>query len=217
MRKVIKKASLCGIGTWIVLAAFSCNGGTKSFDQEGLKAYARSEKSGWVKSMGVGGVNYSVSYRHPALIAVMEEEPQETKQRRDSLLKTTYWFNIDISVEGYEQSPLRYQLSSLDEYNSRLDYYLNSAANDVWLLDGSDTIRPSSYWFENNHNLVGKETIVVGFDNAGTKSKHIQLAFNDRLFRSGIIKANFLKEDLDKIIIVTDRKISENVVQQKTH
>lgn len=189
-----------------LLLMLSCKGGVQHFSISELDAYAGSEKSGWVQQKSYNGINYAVKYRPASLIAVNEEEPDSVRVKRQETLNKMYRFNIDILVEGSSQSPLRYGISGLDEYNARLDYFLNQASKDIWLIDGTDTLRPSAYWFENNHNLTSHETIVLNFDNTNIKSEHIQLAFNDRLFRNGIIKASFQKSDLDKKIAITDDK-----------
>jgi hypothetical protein len=204
MKKAIKHLTVSVLVLLSLLNLCSCNNQPKRFTKEEIIAYSQTGKSGWSKGISVAGVKYDVSYRHPSLIFAIEDDVGSLIEGRDSLLRTSYWFNIDISIDGFNQSPLRYQLSSLEEYNMRLDYFLNRAIHDVWLEDGKDTFRPTSYWFENNHNLIARETIVLGFDNREINGKTVQLAFNDRLFRNGIIKANFQKEDLDKNIIVTD-------------
>lgn len=188
------------------LLLISCNGGVQHFSAAGLNTYAGSEESGWVQRKSYNGINYVIKYRPASLIALNEDEPDTVRVKRQESLDKMYRFNIDILVEGSGQSPLRYGISGLEEYNARLDYFLNQAAKDIWLIDGTDTLRPAAYWFENNHNLTSHETIVLNFDNTNIKSKEIQLAFNDRLFRNGIIKASFQKSDLDKKIAITGDK-----------
>ncbi|MBL7705489.1 MAG: hypothetical protein JNM21_08050 [Taibaiella sp.] len=185
-----------------LLFLFSCDG-VQEFSAAELDAYAGSEASGWVQRKSYNGINYVIKYRPVSLIALHEEESDSARAKRQEALKKMYRFNIDIQVEGSGQSPLRHGISGLEEYNARLDYFLNQASKDIWLIDGNDTLRPAAYWFENNHNLTSHETIVLNFDNTQIKNKEIQLAFNDRLFRNGIIKASFQKNDLDKKIALT--------------
>lgn len=188
-----------------LLFLFSCDG-VEKFSAAELDAYAGTDESGWVQRKSYNGINYVIKYRPASLITLHEEEPDSARVKREEALNKMYRFNIDILVEGSGQSPLRYGISGLEEYNARLDYFLNQASKDIWLIDGNDTLRPAAYWFENNHNLTSHETIVLNFDNTHIKSKEIQLAFNDRLFRNGIIKASFRKNDLDKKIAITDDK-----------
>lgn len=188
-----------------LLFLFSCDG-VQKFSAAELDAYAGSEKSGWVQRKNYNGINYVIRYRPSSLIALSEDEPDTVRVKRQEALNKMYRFNIDIQVEGSGESPLRHGVSGLEEYNARLDYFLNQASKDIWLIDGQDTLRPAAYWFENNHNLISHETIVLNFDNTHIKSKEVQLAFNDRLFRNGIIKASFQKRDLDKKIAITGDK-----------
>lgn len=189
-----------------ILMMYACGDRVQKFSAEELDAYAGTEESGWVQRKSYNGINYVMKYRPASLIAMNEDEPDSIRTKRLEVLNNLYRFNIDILVEGSGQSPLRYGISGQEEYNARLDYFLNQAAKDIWLIDGEDTLMPSAYWFENNQNLTSHETIVLNFDKTKIKSKEIQLAFNDRLFRNGIIKASFQKSDLDKKIAITDDK-----------
>ena len=83
-------------------------------------------------------------------------------------------------------------MSSLDEYNQRLNYFLDEAKNNIWLIyDHHDTLKPASYLFETNFNLTPQETIVVGFylpHNDGVPNSEMQLSYRDQIFKNGIIK-----------------------------
>jgi hypothetical protein len=95
-----------------------------------------------------------------------------------------------------------YGITSLDEYNLRLDYFLNRAKDDIKLLYGSDTLHPSSYLFENNYNLTPQETIVVGFNLPGNDPfpiKDMQISYCDRIYKNGIIKTTYRSEILKQI------------------
>ena len=93
-------------------------------------------------------------------------------------------------------------MSGLDEYNSRLSYYLNRAQQDLKLVYGSDTLAPASYLFETNYNLTPQETMVAGFvlpQNDKEIRQPVQLAYYDRMFRNGIIKASWTPEQIKSI------------------
>lgn len=196
MRKVIS-----------IVLCFACGlSSCKSeFTYDELADHSRSEKSGMQQRAAVGDLKYTAQYRPSSLILATEELQGTEREDRMAVLEKMYWFNIDVELEGTDQSPLRYQLISLDEYNSRLDYFLNHAQRDIWIMNGSDTVFPVSYWFENNHNLVGKETMVLAFDKEQLTNDRPVISFNDRVFRTGIVKFPFSKKVLDKKIVLKDR------------
>lgn len=185
---------------------FSCTAcKQEEFTIDELVKFSEDDKNGMRKSITLAGVNYVTQYRPAALIISAEGGPDSIDAKRLQLLNEMYWFNIDISIDGFNQSPIRYMLTSLEEYNARLDYFLNNAQRDIWILNNNDTLYPTSYWFENNHNLIPKETIVLGFEKSRLKEDAITLSFNDRVFKTGIVKFGFSKEKLDKKIVLKQR------------
>lgn len=156
------------------------------------------------KTIQVNEIRYSVEYRPTEAIIETERLSDKEQEKRLEELSEVYWFNIKISVDGFDQSPLRYGINNLDEFNQRLDYYLNYAMADIWITCQKDTLMPISYLFENNQNLISHETIIVGFDKTKIQGNVLQLAFNDRVLKSGIIKATFNIKDLNKTAELTD-------------
>ena len=146
MRKGISIAAL------LFLSFTACK--QEEFTIDELVKFSEDDKNGMRKSITLAGVDYVTQYRPAALIINAEGGPDSIEAKRLQLLNEMYWFNIDISIDGFNQSPMRYMLTSLEEYNARLDYFLNNAQRDIWILNNNDTIYPTSYWFENNHNLI---------------------------------------------------------------
>jgi hypothetical protein len=164
--------------------------------------YTEDKDNGLKKTVEVGEVIYDIQYKPPAYIARMEHLDKTAEAARMKQLEGIAWFNISFSIKNYNQSPLRYQVSSLEEYNARQDYYLNKAPKDMYLLYGKDTLYVSSYWFENNQNLSLHETMVIGFKLPGKTlkpEKDLQFSFYDRVYQNGIIKTIINKEDLEDV------------------
>lgn len=198
MRKVISLAALAG------LLLSSCN--TDFSNTAEAKKYMDDKDNGLRKEIRVERFVYSYQYKPAAYIlateATGEEDPAVSEQRRKNL-EQMWWFNVTLSVADFNQSPLRYQLTSMEEYQQRQDYMLNYASRDFVLLAGTDTLHPASYWFENNQNLVPSETVVLAFEKPKQMPEEVQLVFNDQLFRNGIIKATFDTKKLNKKISIT--------------
>lgn len=190
MRKAINRIMIL-----LVLSGVqSCK---KDLNSADYVRYITNTANGLRKTTEVGGLKFTLQYRPYDYILLMENlghpNPQEMDKRKKDLAGTA-WFSIILSRVDQKETPLRYGVASLDEYNARLDYYLNEAKKDVWLKYGEITIRPTSYLFENNYNLTPDLTMIVGFMlPAGERApdKAMQLSYNDPVFRSGIVKASF--------------------------
>ena len=167
--------------------------------------FIQSEKSGLRRAITVGEWKYTFQYKPYAYIMAMERRNQKqyNAQKRAQMLKGTAWFNLSISRADGKISPLRYDLSSKEEYDQRLDYYLNRAEKDIYLVyDKTDTLFPMAYEFENNYNLSPQETIVVGFrlPKGDEYPRHdLQLSFDDLVLKNGIIKETTTEKDLANI------------------
>jgi len=166
--------------------------------------YAEKEKNGLRKTADLGLVRYTLQYKPAAYMLKTEGlEPGDHRYaRRKEQLKGMAWFNLSITIPGFGQSPLRYGVSDLSGYQSRQDYYLNQAPSDAYLLYGSDTLYPTSYWFENGLNLVPHETMVFGFalpEGQDQAKEEMRFSFHDRIFRNGILKASIDKNSLDRV------------------
>jgi hypothetical protein len=189
MKKAIK-AILC-----LVLCVAAC----KASRSKDPIAFARDTDNGLRKELKVGAMYYTIQYKPAAYILEQERLDPAAAASRAAQLKGMAWFNISFEVAGTGQSPLRHEISGLEEYTARQDYFLNRASGDISLLYGSDTLRVDSYWFENNQNLTPYETMVVGFrlpDTDTVPMREMLLSYDDQIFHNGIIKAKISKEDL---------------------
>jgi hypothetical protein len=161
--------------------------------------YTEDKENGLRKTVEVGDVIYDIQYKPPAYIARLEHLDKAAEEERIKALQGMAWFNVSFKIKDFNQSPLRYKLTSLDEYTARQNYFLNEAPKDMYMLYGKDTLYVNSYWFENNQNLSLHETMVVGFKLPGKALKpeeDLRFSFYDRVHKNGIIKAIINKGDL---------------------
>lgn len=165
-----------------ILLFGSC--GTTSYKYEELVEKIKSNPN-YLKSVDLEEYHYNILLK-PEAIVNYEREFESTEQGE------YLWFNIEFSINGFNQSPLRYNINSYNDFTNNLDYYANRANKDIYILSGKDTIYPSSYWFEYNQNLTNKELIIVGFKYATKTIKNdIQLVINDLIAHNGILKTTF--------------------------
>jgi|SRR5690606_9719962 len=73
-----------------------------------------------------------------------------------------------IGSNNQGQSSLRYN-QSREGYAEAVDYYINKAAQDIYINSCDSIIYPNSYHFENNYNVVDYDVINVFFDLSGSE------------------------------------------------
>lgn len=166
--------------------------------------YVENKDNGLLKEVDLGDNIFLVQYTPVSYMLKKEglKKGSENFEKREKALTGSIWFNIQLKIRNYAESPLRYHVDGLEAYQNRLNYYLNQAPHDIGLIYGKDSIAASSYWFENNQNLLPYETMIVGFTLPGNEkkvTKDIQLVFFDRVFGNGIIKVFFSKNNINKV------------------
>lgn len=198
MRKAIKQV----LFALITISSASCK---KSMESADYMRYVLNNENGLKKTEVVDGWQYIMQYKPHEYIHLSEKMHNQSMSElseRLVALKGTAWFNISIKKVDNSYTVLRYGVTSLEEYNNRLNYYLNEANNDISLLYGTDTLKPISYLFENNYNLSPQETMVVGFYLTGgdeKPKKRMRLSFVDRILKNGIINAEYSENTLKQI------------------
>lgn len=196
----MKKAIEITIVIILLISNVSCR---KTLAKGEYVQYVKDKNNGLNKMVKVGPWDYCFQYKPHDYVILLEELTSLEKEKRGKELEGTAWFNISFHNRESTVSALRYELTSKDAYDKRLDYFLNHAIDDVKLIYGtSDTLLPIAYAFENNYNLTPQETIVVGFrlpigEKAPTKD--MQIVYDDRVYKSGIIKAKIAKESIENI------------------
>lgn len=165
----------------------------KKLEANAYGAFVSSSENGLKKTVSIDGWEYVIQYKPYDYILLMEHISGQDRKKRLQQLSGTAWFNISIKRKDGSVSPMRYNLSSKDEYDKRLNYFLNGAAKDIGMVYGNkDTLMPLSYAFENNYNLTPQETMVVAFalpKGEISPAKEMKISIDDNVFGNGIIKA----------------------------
>ncbi len=184
------------------LLLMSCS--ETSLTSKGMIDYVQSKDNGLAKEVNVDGWAYKIQYKPAEYILAIEQlQEPDAINKRTKQLENAAWFNVEVSREDKGIAPLRYNITSIEEYNSRYDYMLNYAAGDFTLIyNHSDTFKPISYHFETTYNLSPTETMIIGFSlpkNIRAANNDMQVVFRDRVFSGSIIKTIFEESDLSKI------------------
>lgn len=189
----------------VIVLLFSCIGCKSHLKTGEYIGFINNTKNGLKKEVMIDGWCYCFQYKPYDYIAIVENKGNtkaDNFNKRLSELAGTVWFNISIRREDNTISPMRYGVHSIEEYNERQNYYLNQAQNEIRLVYGDKRIVPMSYAFENNYNLTPQETIVVGFllpQGEDKPRQDMRISFVDKVFKNGIINAEYSSENLNNI------------------
>lgn len=182
----------------LVIGLVSCD--KSSMNRQDYVKYIENPENGLKKELLINDWKYSVQYK--PIEYLLCKENLSSSSRRALQLKGTLWFTIQFQYTKSTVQALRLDIQSLDEYNQRLQYYLNQAQKDIEIAYGQATLYPISYLFETNYGLTPQETMIVGFalPEGGTEiTQTIHLKYHDRIFRNGIIQTQFNLKDIQKI------------------
>ena len=81
------------------------------------------------------------------------------------------------------------------EYFERLDYFVTYANQDIFMVQGQDTLLPKLYHFERNYGLAPKNTLLLGFDQ-GEKEQDRTVYIDDQILGVGRVKFLFKNTDI---------------------
>lgn len=185
------------VGILFCMLISACHGTLQDADY--IK-YVEDTDNGFNNEVVVDQWQYNIQYKPYRYVLIKEHLKAGTKEYEARLkqLEHTVLYNISLRRRDTEVDPLKYGVADLEEYNRRLDYFLNYAREDITLEYDGKKIMPNSYLFENNYSLTPKQTMVVGFvlpDDA-YPGRDMSLSYNDRVFKTGIIRAALSKQKL---------------------
>jgi hypothetical protein len=117
----------------------------------------------------------------------------ELSNAKSKLNENTYWVRLNIASKNSNQNPLMLDVIDYQDYQNRLNYFLNIAEKNIQITNNNGEVLPIlSYSFENSYNLKPSCDLLVCFDNSEIKSKEIIISYFDDLFGNGIIKTTYL-------------------------
>ncbi len=176
----------------------SCN--KQTLDKEDYTKYVESMENGLKRKLDINGWEYTIQYK--PLNFILVQENLELNSARANQLKGTIWFTVKFRYANSNVPALKINITSLQEYNQRLHYYLEDARKDIKLEYGNSTLFPVSYLFETNYGLTPEETMVLGFvlpNESFEISEDLILKIHDRIFKNGIIKTTIDLDNIKKI------------------
>jgi hypothetical protein len=202
MGKVNKYRSLLALVIIISVAVLACSRSSitpvdyASYVEDpahGLKIFK--SLNGYGFSLQYESVDYKIVKKHHGkgiTRALLDRERQEY----DSL----QYFVLRIKNES-GQDVLKSGIADVDSYYARVQYLFSAVQKDMYIVEGSDTLRCMLSHFERDYSLSPYVTLVTGFELKSGKTSATDKVFviEDNAFGNGIIKIKINAGDITNI------------------
>jgi hypothetical protein len=181
---------------FICLFAMSCT--KKKLNKKDYLQYIENEDNGLRASRIMGDVKYTLQYK--PIDYVLLKENNSNAQQTAVDLKGMQYYTLSYSLVKNDKDILRYDLSEENEYYQRVNYFSYGLQNDLYLVDGSDTLLCKLFNYVRSYGLSPRVDVVIGFNTTPKKAiEEKQLVLEDKMFNGGIIKLKVTKKDLENI------------------
>ncbi|MEM9022090.1 MAG: hypothetical protein AAGB22_00010 [Bacteroidota bacterium] len=146
----------------------------------------------------LNGYRFELQYRPAELIALQEQGPATdlpTFTERVEALEGMQYFTLHITPET--GGLLDQDIQSEQEYYTRLDYFNSFMQQDLWLIDGRDTLACKLHHYENTNGLRPDHQFVLAFEQGNSPTTEAKtLLFDDRVLGNGPVRLTIAKNDL---------------------
>ena len=177
----------------------------KSVSPSEMINWVEADKNGLKKIQRTKEIIFEVLYKPVDYIIAIENRSNQISNIKYSNLISELaglqYLELRLMYNNNTENILSGNIDSEEEYFERLDYFVTHARNDMYLVDGSDTLLPILYHFERNYGLTSQNKILLAYSNKSTKKdKHFFV--NDQIFGSGKIKFEFNIEDIKSMPVL---------------
>jgi len=146
---------------------------------------------------------FTLQYRPAEYVLCMEQKPQTISkndlQKQLKELEGSEYFDFSIGLSSGQGELLKYNVSSTNEYTSRLNYFAFDMQRDLKLLDGDDTLSCTLFHFERAYDVAPYSVFLVAFPKTKNTTSTKTFLYPDKIFGKGMIKFTYTKEDLSQI------------------
>jgi hypothetical protein len=159
--------------------------------------YIEDENNGLKTTKSIGRVNYSLQYK-PADYIILKENRELTDLNED--LKEMQYYTLQYSLIDNSKDILKFNLNASNEYYERVNYFSFGLQNDIYLVDGTDTLECKLFNYVRSYGLSPKADFVLAFDVVKKdKIENKQLVIDDKVYGGSMIKLFIDKKDINNI------------------
>jgi len=180
-------------------------------DISGYIAWVEDSTHGLINNRMVGGMSYKIQYLPVNYCVLRQSDIHSINQtfleqgRKDN--GNTECFILTIEDPHHNNELLKSGIQSQEEYQERIEYCSFYIQNDLFLIDGTDTLPCRMAHFERTYGISPKAKFTLFFDplkrspKANNKSsmQDKTLVYFDRMFDNGIVKMRIKALDIERI------------------
>jgi len=184
-----------------LLFLFSCK---KEYSNKEIVSWVKNPENGLRKSKEIDGLKLDVLYKpHTYLLADKLKDkdlsPEEYQKEKEQLGNLQY-FDLRLGTVGKRWGDiLNYKVNNVEEQQDRIHYLSYQMQNDLFLIEGNDTLKCRLYHFERSYDLAPHRTFLLGFEQGHLPNEDKILVLDSESFKTGPLKLKFRQEDLAKI------------------
>ena len=190
----------------LVLFLSSC-GGKEKLPAEQYYAWIKNPDNGILQKKEIKPYAFSLQYKPAAFTYLLENQKEKTSaEKLQQHLKDNsdmQYFNLRIaSADGKANV---FDVDNRMDYNQKLSYFVFDLKQDIYMVDGADTLPCLLYHYERNYDLTPFIDISLAFkqgkavkaEEEETKEKNVII--NAGTLGVGVVKFQLTKEDLKRI------------------
>ena len=180
------------------LLFFGCSSDLSPKD---ILEFGEDQKNSFRKEKTIEPFMFVTQYKPVDYIIAMESQGADIESefyqtRRKELGDEMHYFNFHIKPTDNSTSPLKYIVKSETEYNKIINYLAFEMQDDIYLLDGLDTLKCQLFHFTRNYDVTPNLDFVLGFEKR--KKKDFVFVYDDQIFNTGTIKLKYSDNTLSQ-------------------
>lgn len=161
-----------------------------------FQAWVANPDNSLLKSKEMSDIEFKICYMPKENLAMNELKGEQYTgaQFREacSHYEAMSYFNFRIGLIKGSGELLKYNLSSAQQYNDRIDYMSFRMQRNIFLVQGKDTLYPGLFHFERIFEVAPYATVMLAFDDKKFDRKEaFTIVYEDNLFHKGYIKYTY--------------------------
>jgi hypothetical protein len=161
--------------------------------------------NGLLVNKQVGNFIFSLLYKPEPFVAISNQASdsltKENYERELNESKDLQYFTCKIKIIDHNSEFLKYKLSSMAEYEQRVDYFAFRMQQDIKLIEGKDTLDCVLYHYERNYGTAPNAVFSIGFPKSKNDSLVYDktLSYDEKVFGLGKVNITISKENIVRI------------------
>jgi len=202
---------LLGLVSAVVMTQTSC---TKSqLAPRSYMSWIENESNGLKTTRVSGDFKFSLQYKPLEYVVMLNERntnmDKATMEKEMEEIKDMQYYTLKINSNDEKAEMLRTNLSETNEYYRRIEYFSFHLKNDVYLIDGTDSLPCGLFHFERGYGISPDNNFLLAFP---LSKKEIELRkqgkkyfeektliYKDRFLNTGTVRLEIKKNALENI------------------